>query len=178
MSSVAAVQVRPGRPGDAEQVAAVHVRSWQGAYRGLVPQDYLDRLDPADRVEFWRGRLTGTDRPAGGVVVAVAGGQVCGFAAFGPTRDADKDPGRVGELAAIYLLPGAWGKGTGRKLMSAAVERLAAAGYRQATLWVLDSNARARRFYERAGWAEDGGVQHDGSRGFPITELRYRRQLP
>jgi len=62
--------------------------------------------------------------------------------------------------------------------MDAVTEGLAGAGYRDATLWVLDSNDRARRFYALAGWAEDGAVKTDGSRGFPLREVRYRRTLP
>jgi GNAT superfamily N-acetyltransferase len=110
--------------------------------------------------------------------VAVDAGQVCGATWFGPARDADLDPARVGEVIGIYLLPEAWGTGLGRELMAASVEHLAAAGHSAATLWVLESNARARRFYARAGWAEDGAVQRSDRLGFPITEVRYRRPLP
>jgi GNAT superfamily N-acetyltransferase len=111
-------------------------------------------------------------------VVIGAGDRLDGFAAVGPTRDEDQNPERVGEVRAIYVLPDAWGTGLGRQLMAAALERLAAEGFAQATLWVLDSNARARRFYEAGGWAAEGAVKHDDSRGFPMTEVRYRRPLP
>lgn len=172
------VEVRRANPDDADGIAAVHVRSWQGAYYGLVPQEYLDQLDPADRVERWRRAVRTTDWSRGGVMVALAGAQVVGFTAFGPTRDADENLERVGEVRSIYLLPHAWGNGFGRRLMAAAVEHLSRAGYAQATLWVLQSNDRARLFYAKSGWAEDGAVQQDDSRGFPLTEVRYRRLLP
>jgi ribosomal protein S18 acetylase RimI-like enzyme len=177
VSTQGAGHVRDARPADAEQIADVHVRSWQAAYHGLLPQEYLDRLDPADRLPRWRRTLDETDRTAGGVLVAVADGEVCGAAWFGPSCDPDADPEQVGELAGIYLLAEAWGQGLGRSLMATATERLAAAGYAQATLWVLESNARARRFYRRAGWTEDGAVKQDDRLGFPITEVRYRRRL-
>ncbi len=170
--------IRTARPEDAEQIAALHVRSWQAAYRGLLLQDYLDLLDPADWVERWRRTLGETDQAATGVVVVVNDGQICGATWFGPTRDTDNDPARVAELVGIYLLPQVWGKGLGRNLITAAVEHLASAGYAQATLWVLESNVRARRFYAKAGWAEDGAVKQDDRLGFPITEVRYHRQLP
>jgi len=102
---------------------------------------------------------------------------MAGFAAFGPTRDADEDPARTGEVHAIYLLPSAWGQGYGRRLLSCAAERLAAAGFTQATLWVLASNARARRFYAGAGWSPDGAAKDDDSRGFTLAEVRYRTVL-
>jgi GNAT superfamily N-acetyltransferase len=90
-----------------------------------------------------------------------------GFASYSPSRDSDADPGRVGEISAIYLLPSAWDKGIGRQLMDATLACLATAGFTQVTLWVLDSNVRARRFYEAGGWSADGGQKLDESRGFP-----------
>ena len=61
--------------------------------------------------------------------------------------------------------------------MDAALGRLAEAGFHQATLWVLDTNVRARRFYEAAGWSADGTVKRDERLGFPIREVRYRRLI-
>jgi GNAT superfamily N-acetyltransferase len=170
--------VRPAVPADSGAIGLVHVRSWQSAYRGKIPQDYLDGLDPAHRSQVWR-RILGQDRPSrGGVLVAVAeGGGITGFASFGPSRDGDTDPRVTGEVFAIYTAPDAWGTGTGRVLMGSAVAELARLGYADAVLWVLDGNDRARRFYALAGWAEDGARKTDGSRGFDITEVRYRTAL-
>lgn len=61
--------------------------------------------------------------------------------------------------------------------MAAALAHLAEGGYPRAALWVLDTNRRARRFYEATGWHRDQAVKVDDSRGFPITEIRYRREL-
>jgi ribosomal protein S18 acetylase RimI-like enzyme len=170
--------IRPAEPGDAEQLALIHVRSWQTAYQGQVPQDYLDGLDPAERAGRWRRILRNTDPDRGGVLVAVASGpRILGFAGYGPSRDPDADGGRTGELTMIYLLPEALGQGAGRELMAAAVARMAGAGYAQATLWVLETNARARRFYAAAGWAQDGAAKTDDGLGFPLREVRYRRPL-
>jgi GNAT superfamily N-acetyltransferase len=182
MSTTAPGQVRRARPADAAGITAVHVRSWQGAYRGLLPQDYLDRLDPADpdRVDWRRRDLDQAGWTAGGTLVAVSDGRVAGFAHTGPTRDDDDaaDPARVGEVYAIYVLPEAWGTGLGRELMAAAAGELAAAGFESAALWVLESNARARRFYELAGWTADGSSKQADVAGATVTEVRYRRALP
>ena len=177
MTGIRGAIVRAAEAGDAAQLAAVHVRSWQAAYRGLLPQEYLDQLNPADRAERWRRTLHGSSLPQAGVLVAADDDQLLGFAGFGPSRDQNEEA-RVGELQSIYLLPQAWGAGLGQRLMAAVLEQLAAAGYAQATLWVLESNVRARRFYAMGGWAADGAVMQDVSRGFPVTEVRYRRQLP
>ena len=69
------------------------------------------------------------------------------------------------------------GTGAGRALMASVIAELARLGYADAILWVLDANDRARRFYALAGWEEDSANKTDGSRGFDITEVRYRRTL-
>ena len=104
-------------------------------------------------------------------------GGITGFVDFGPSRDGDSDPQVTGEVFAIYAAPDAWGTGAGRALMGSAVAELARLGYADAVLWVLDANERARRFYGLAGWEPDGASKSDGSRGFDITEVRYRRTL-
>jgi ribosomal protein S18 acetylase RimI-like enzyme len=172
------MDIRPARMGDVPQIAAVHVRSWQAAYRGLLPQAYLDGLDPAQRISQWEQVLSAAGRPGGGTLVADADGRLCGFVSYGPARDDDADSRRAGEIYAIYLVPAAWDEGIGRQLMTAALGRLGEAGFGQVILWVLDSNARARRFYEAGGWIDDGAVKHDDSFGVPMTEVRYRRSLP
>jgi GNAT superfamily N-acetyltransferase len=169
--------IRPARPADAAAIAVVHVRSWQAAYQGMIPQGHLDALDPAQRQPVWDRLLARTSWPRQGILVAEIDGHLTGFAKLCPTRDPGQDPATVGELAAIYVTPEAWGAGTGRQLMAAAVETLARAGYEQATLWVLDTNERAQRFYEATGWRRDGAVKQDEIQNFPLTEIRYRYLL-
>jgi len=94
---------------------------------------------------------------------------------FGPP-DAASVPG-AGELYAIYLDPSHWGRGYGRALMHAAERGLAEAGFEEAHLWVLDTNARARRFYEIAGWSADGGRKTEHRGDVELREVRYRRDL-
>jgi ribosomal protein S18 acetylase RimI-like enzyme len=169
--------IRAAHVADAPQIAVVHVRSWQVAYRGLLPQAYLDGLDPVQRVGRWERSLAEANDGRNGVLVADAGGSLLGFVEYSPSRDGDADQARVGEIGAIYLLPSFWGKGVGRRLMGAALARLAEARFDQVTLWVLDSNARARRFYEAGGWLTDGAQKIEESRGFPVAQVRYKRSL-
>ena len=95
-------------------------------------------------------------------------GRVVGFASVGDSRD---EPGK-GELFAIYVLPEAWGSGAGSALMTSALEALCS--YSSATLWVLEDNPRARRFYEREGWILDGGRRDEELLGMTVAEVRYR----
>jgi GNAT superfamily N-acetyltransferase len=170
------MRVRRADIGDAAAIALVHVRSWQVAYRGLVPQDYLDGLDPEDRRRTWERGLATRQWPRSGTVVAEDDDGVVGFVYIGPSQDDDCGPA-TGQVGALYSLSTVWGTGVGRALMTEALARLAEAGYTEATLWVLDTNARARRFYEAAGWKPDGAVMVDESRGFPLSEVRYRRTV-
>ncbi|MEU4695201.1 GNAT family N-acetyltransferase [Actinoplanes sp. NPDC023714] len=161
--------VRPAVPADAPGLATVHVLTWQAAYRGMMPQAYLDALSVAERAATWRGWL---DRIAPPRAVLVLSPGVSGFVTVG----AGEDPS-TGQLFAIYVLPSLWGTGCGRQLMDAGVASLTASGFTSATLWVLEENVRARRFYEAAGWHWDGATLLDDSRGFPLHEIRYRRAL-
>lgn len=103
-----ALFVRPATSADSGAIGLVHVRSWQSAYRGKIPQDYLDGLDPAHRSQVWRSALEQARPSRGGVLVAVAeGGGIAGFASFGPSRDGDTDPRVTGEVFAIYAAPDA-----------------------------------------------------------------------
>jgi GNAT superfamily N-acetyltransferase len=174
-----AVHVRDAAPDDAAEIAQVHVESWRGAYRGLMPQEVLDGLDVAARASMWT-RIMDRSGPAErrAVLVVESDRAIIGFACVEPTRDPDGDAARTGEVAAIYLAPDAWGRGAGRALMTAAVSRLAAFGYADATLWVLDTNERARRFYAAAGWLPDGTTKTDDEEaGYSLSEVRYRRSL-
>lgn len=124
----------------------------------------------------WAGWL---ERPEPGstVLVAERGASAIGFASVGRSRDDDADA-RVGELYAMYVVPQEWDRGVGRRLLSHAETALRLEGFREATLWVLDDNPRARRVYEAAGWALDGAQKVDVVLGdVPVTELRYRLGL-
>lgn len=170
--------IRPATVDDARALAAVHVASWQAAYRGLLPADYLDQLEPGQRLAMWERFLAATDWPRRGTLVAETGtGDLVGFASVCPARDAMTGRATTGELTGIYVVPAHWGTGVGRALMTAAVARLREAGFAQATLWVLHGNMRARRFYELAGWTADGTEKEVVVAGVPVTEVRYRRGL-
>jgi ribosomal protein S18 acetylase RimI-like enzyme len=171
--------IRPIEERDADALARVHVRSWQAAYRGQVPDDYLDRLpdEIPQRAARWKGFIRDAPSVGRALLAAEEDGRVVGFVNVGPPDDADAVGPHVGELYAIYLDPDAWGKGIGRALMDAAVKILTDGGYTEAVLWVLGTNARARRFYEIAGWRPDGGTKVEHRGHVELREVRYRRAL-
>ena len=168
----AMVTVRRATVQDAPTLGRLHVRAWQAAYRGQMPDDYLDGLRPEERAAGWERGL-GRDRARDPVLVAEQAGQVVGFAVVGPAED----PKGAGELYAINVDPDHWGTGAGRALLTAAQTELTRLGYREAVLWVLPGNSRARRFYEVAGWATDGTERTAEVSGVVVAEVRYRRRL-
>ena len=160
---------------DADGVASVHVRSWQAAYRGHLPDNVLDGLSVQRRAGFWRSFIDAR-RSGEHLFVMAEEGAVVGFAHAGVCRD-QAAPDGTGEVSSIYLAPEVWGTGRGRALMGACVDQLAVDGHHQAVLWVLVTNNRARRFYEAAGWACDEAVKTEEMLGTTVTETRYRRPL-
>ena len=177
--------IRKAEPADAMAVATVHVRSWQGAFAGLIPQSFLDSLTPKGQLGAWQTFLDSPPPLFGGALVLVTDDErIVGFASFGPTRDEDdagtdagSEDDRVGEVMTLYLDPSVWGRGAGAMLLKESVEELARAGCRLATLWVLETNARARRFYERMGWDPDGASKLHDWKAFVATDVRYRLEL-
>lgn len=163
------------RDADIPDVSRIRVRGWQWAYAGIVPQAFLDAMDPEEDAARRREFLAGS---AGRVanLVAVADGTPVGWAAFGPYRG-EPDTADDGELYALYVLPEHVGSGVGRALMAEVLRRSAQAGRGRLLLWVLAENARARRFYAAAGFAPDGAETVDDYDGAPLREVRYARGL-
>jgi GNAT superfamily N-acetyltransferase len=95
--------------------------------------------------------------------------------ALGPCRD--EGAAGLGEVEALYVLPGRWRSGIGSALLSVAERRLVDRGFTEAALWVLAENQRGRRFYEATGWRPDGGVKTLEIGGRPLDEVRYRKRL-
>jgi ribosomal protein S18 acetylase RimI-like enzyme len=175
------VRIRRAVPEDARAIATVYVRSWKGAYPGLIPQSYLDALTVDDRVGMWEETLDASAWPHTGVIVLLGParddgaeeGPITGFVSFRPTRDEDVDAAAVGEIVTLYLDPTAFGSGGAELLMSAVEVALRGAGFTSASLWVLGTNARARRFYERRGWRPDGVTKLHDWGAFVATDVRY-----
>lgn len=124
---------------------------------------------------MWQHRFEAAD-PDLHVLVTEGGGEVIGFASFGPSRDHDAGVSTA-EVYAIYLAPEWFGTGVGRRLFARTVKELSGLGFRDSTLWVLELNDRARRFYEVAGWHWDGARSVHADERLTQPILRYRRAL-
>lgn len=169
------VHLRRAREADARAIAEVHVRTWQQAYRDILPVGYLQALSVEARERYWATELRvlpAERRPW----LAEAGQDVVGFVSAGPSRDEGMPPS-TGEIYALYVLPECWARGVGRSLLLHCERELIQHGYEHATLWLLADNDRARAFYEANGWQPDGAVKQDRIGDREVAELRYRRTL-
>ena len=164
-------EIRRATVQDAEAAAWCHLLCWREAYAGLVEPDLLaERTSDIDRrIERW------TTHIAAGRIHWIAlnpaespsvHDRVVGFAVSGPSRDEDA-PTPL-ELLSIYTRKAWWGSGLGDRLVEVAI------GKEPASLWVFEGNHRARAFYRRHGFAEDGAVVHDPF--FGLAEIRMVRR--
>ncbi|GHB16836.1 N-acetyltransferase [Streptomyces viridiviolaceus] len=169
-------RVREMTLADCDRVSAIRVGGWRSAYRGLMPQPYLDGLSVAGDAARRRTLFT---RAPDGVVNLVAeddGGEIVGWACHGPYRDGDLRTADA-ELYALYVDASRLGGGIGRALLTESVRRCTTAGHTRMLLWVLEGNARARRFYEKAGFHADGAEEPFDVDGVAVPEVRYARAL-
>jgi ribosomal protein S18 acetylase RimI-like enzyme len=136
----------PAGPGDAVELAKVHVQAWRETYPGMLPQVYLDRMSVPMHARRWRHRLmTGAE-----VTLAAETPQgLVGYCSGDWARDGAR-PGEA-EIATLYVLRKAQRAGLGRRLLVGATRALAARGATSLVIWVLRDNERARRFYEKMG---------------------------
>jgi len=166
------VTIRPATVDDAAGIARVHVRSWQEAYAGIVPDDYLRALDPEQRATRWAQALADGSADHVRTFVAQSDDRLLGFVSYGPSRDEDARR-HEREIYSIYLDPGTWGHGIARDLIRTV---LAEVGEQTPiSLWVLADNARARHFYRRHGFSPDGVERLESFGGADLLEVRYRR---
>lgn len=173
MDLLSGVLLRRATPADVDAVAQVHVRSWQRAYRGLLPDEYLDALQPAERAARYTFGEVEPGQPS--TVVAVEGDVICGFATIGPCSNADM--ATAGELYGLYVHPDWWSHGAGRMLLHDARRRLVDDGFSHAALWVLVGNERAQGFYDIDGWRPDGQRRLQEVHGIVVDEIRFTRRL-
>lgn len=141
---VGPVKVRRATVDDAALIAQVRIDSWRAAYRGMIPDAYLDGMKVEDSTRMWT-RVLGAASDAACTFVAEVEGELVGFAA-GITlaeRKLDFDA----ELTALYVLPSAQRAGIGRRLLTEVAATLGAAGAPNLLVWVLAQNGKARDFY-------------------------------
>lgn len=164
--------IREALASDVAAVASLHVRAWRAAYRGHMPDDFLDALDPSARAAMWTKALL---RPDHLVLVADDASGLVGFCSMVPARDSDAGDATA-ELSALYVDPSRLRSGVGSRLLDAAVAAAGLRGFRSMNLWVLRDNAGAIAFYRSRGFLPDGAIKTEAISTFEVAEVRLRRR--
>lgn len=159
------MELRHMTAADAEEVSRLYIKSWQAGYKGLLPQDYLDGPDS------WRWDGKFTDMP--GSFVITDGGIIAGHSCA--RQSADEATSGWGEVWTLYVLPEYWGKGYGGALLKNSVDWLSEQGFERVYLWALETNMRARRFYEKQGFVPTSDRLSCEVGGAQVTDIRYIR---
>lgn len=173
-------RVRPATAGDAARIVEIRVRSWQHAYRDILPAERLGALSPQNEAAVTHWITLAESAPPTGLFVAVdAIDRAAAFCLVGDVREeTDRHPSlRTGELCAIYADPAMLGTGAGSAVHAAGMDYLISNGFEHAVLWVLEDNKIGRRFYDAHGWQPDGGSTEFEWGGSSVVELRYARAL-
>ena len=149
---------------DLLEISNIYEKSWKYAYKGIIPQDYLDNI-PHGR---WADSIGKNGMRS---LVMIENGIIIGTASFCRSRwDRYKE---YGEIVSIYFLPEYIGKGCGAPLLKRCIGELKLMGFREILLWVLEDNLRAVRFYERNGFICSGEYMNDNIGGKDIREVMY-----
>ncbi len=146
-------QLRLANIRDAAGLASCYAESWRGAYQGIFPKEYIDRMI-ARRNAFWWKRTM--DRiPDARPIVADFNGIIAGYVHFGKGRYGDM-PDYGGEIYELYVRPEFQGLGYGTELFTKASATLSKAGVKGLMAWSLEENENCCRFYEARGGVEIG----------------------
>lgn len=161
--------VFPAGPGDAEDLARVHVASWRETYRGLLSDAFLARMSEPGFARRFRRTLMATD--AGVTLTAADRYGLVGYAQGGVSR---RNRTGEAEIATLYVLRAAQGHGLGKQLMIQTTRAMAAQGATSLMISVLRDNIRARGFYEHLGGEPEAARQEPGPGGRLLYEVAYR----
>lgn len=158
-------EIRPRRDtDDIYEISNVYEQSWKYAYRGIIPQEYLESIPTGQ----W---ANGLRQPGRHSLLLFDDRKLLGTSSYCRAREEDMDG--YGEIVSIYLLPEAVHRGYGRMLMQAVLTELKKMGYQKVYLWVLEENENARRFYERFGFTTSGKSCADTYAGREVREVQY-----
>jgi ribosomal protein S18 acetylase RimI-like enzyme len=175
--TIGALTIRQATADDVPNIAEVHVRSWQAAYRGILADDLLDSLSVTESEGHWRALLSNTKHHWLNLVADDGNGGLAGFCAVTtPKRDAKED-NLLAEVGALYVDPNRWREGAGTAMLIAACEKLNERNWQEVVLWVLPENRRALAFYARYGFTIEEGVEKREERS-GRSVIRLRASLP
>ena len=163
------IRIKEAQLHDVETLSRIHSISLIAAFGGLFPEEIVMQFFGFER------RLNGfTKELEKGQPVSFLvydDDEAIGVLSYGPSRHAEVDDDTI-EIWRFYFLPGYWGRGAAAAAMNLLMMKIREAGYRKVILWVMEENLRARRFYEKTGFAKTKKI-HEDELGRPTREIMY-----
>lgn len=163
--------VRKATLDDAYYLSYVHVMSWKEAYKGIVPDEYIETKTVEAGFEKLQKMII--NKPDANYIAELDGKAIGRLTIH---ECYDEDSPNSGEIGVFYILPEYWRKGYGKQIAAFALAELKARGYSSVSLWTLEASTRARRFYESVGFELDG-AQKTLDFGKPLTAVRYKNEI-
>ena len=154
---------------DVDLLGQIHAKSWQQAYKNIVPNSVLDNITAERRAVRFKKAMSESGEEN---YLLLVNNQPVGFTSISSSRDDDLSD-NTGEIRGVYLDPDYWQKGYGSKLLKWAEAELKSRGYKSITLWVLKDNYQARKFYEKHGYIKEGRSDIITIGGKELDKVRY-----
>ena len=165
------IVIRLATSSDALDMAKVHMRSWEAAYKDIIPADYI-REKSAERPALWERILENENTTQ---YIIKKDGKTAGMMGIGISHDNDVDDGTY-ELMGLYLLPEYFHQGIGTQAMEFAFAKARSLEMKIMTVWLLENNYNAKRFYEKCGFTSDGSTREQNF-GKILNSIRMRINL-
>ena len=147
------ITIRLAKPGDAPDMAEIHARSWEVAYKDIIPMEYIKQKN-ATRPELYQRIITDDNTTQ---YVIQADGKTVGIMGIDAPQQCDDDVGdEYYELRGIYLHPDYYRKGIGTQAVNFAFDIARKLDKKFMNVWVFAENANSIKFYEKCGFVVDG----------------------
>ena len=165
------ITIRLAVPDDAPNMADVHMRSWEVAYKDIIPAAFIKEKNTG-RHELYKRVITNDNT---NTYVIQHCGKIIGIMRVAPPIDDDASEDWY-ELHFIYLHPDYYRQGIGTRAMEFAFDIAQNLGKKIMVVWVLEDNINSVKFYEKCGFTADGKTS-EREFGKILKSARMRRVL-
>ena len=150
-NDIMSFQIKIACPNDANSIAYIICETWKEAYKDIISKEFMkEKTNIEDRTILFKKILSENKQSA---YIILDNNKPCGVLPCEVSRDEDFTV--TFEIIAIYFLPEYWGKGFESHTIEYVIKEIKNKGYNKISLWTLEKNERAKRFYEKCGFVAD-----------------------
>lgn len=141
------IRIRQATTKDIKSIATIKVTGWQNAYRGIVDDEYLDKMSVEEQIEKYSGSYKLKD-----IFIVEMQDEIVGFCRFYNYKEPAYDDKEIDcEIREIYIKPDLKRMGIGSKLFKYTLDYFKILGKKKLYLGCLKDNYNSRNFYEKMG---------------------------